>query len=78
MTPKRIEFDPHAVEQMRQRGISRNDVRWLLAQGLPAEAETRTGEVRRARRGYLGRREAKVVYLENAERLRVITVMWVW
>lgn len=78
MTPKRIEFDPHAVDDMRERRISRGDVRWLLAQGLPAEAETRGGETRYGRRGHLGRREAKVIYLENAERILVISVMWIW
>jgi len=77
MTPKRIELDPHLVGRMHKRGISREDVRWLLAEGLPAAAETRGGETRLAKRGYLGKREAKVVYLENAERILVITVMWV-
>jgi hypothetical protein len=77
MSPKRIEYSSHAVQQMRARGITRPDVRWILAQGLPAEAETRRGEQRLAKRGYLDRREAKVVYLENAERIEVVTVMWV-
>ena len=70
MTPKRIEYDVHANDQMRDRKITRADVRWLLADGVMCEAVF-------ARCGYLRGREAKVVYLENAERVYVVTVMWV-
>lgn len=77
MTTKRVEYGSHAVQRMRERGIRRGDVRWLLAQGLPAEADQgQHSDPVFARRGTIGGREAKVVYLENAVRVYVITVMW--
>lgn len=78
MTHKRIEYDPHAVARMRQRGFTRQDVRTMLAQGLKGWAPDRRGRSRaRAARLYFGRREARVIYFENAERLYVVTVEWV-
>jgi hypothetical protein len=73
MTYKRIEYDPHAVARMRQRGFDRADVRWLVTQGEPLPPAGR----KRHRSGWIGGREAKVAYLEDADRIYVITVMWV-
>lgn len=78
MTPKRVEYDPHAARRMRLRRITRQDVRTILAVGVWSPETTRPGaEQRFSKRAYLGNREAMVVYLENAERLYVITVEWV-
>lgn len=78
MTPKRIEYDVHAVDQMAERNISRDSIRWLLAQGTVCQADQSAhSEPVFARCGYLRGREAKVIYLENAERIYVITIMWV-
>jgi len=78
MTSKRVEYDRHAIDRMRERGITRQDVRWLLAQGRPASADQRMhSEPVFGREGYLeSRREAKIIYLENAERVYIVTVMW--
>lgn len=78
MTPKRVEYDPHAVRRMRLRGFTRQDVRTILAVGVWSPEYARPGaEQRFSKRAYLGRREARVVYLENAERVYVVTVEWV-
>lgn len=76
MTPKRIEFDPHAVDQMRYRRYTRQDLRWLLAVGRPCEADQRLhSDPVFARCGEIRGEQVKTIYLENAERLYVITVM---
>lgn len=77
MTPKRIEFSEHAIDDMQERGFRREDVRWILAQGHEADVVTRWGETRYAKAAILRNREGKVVYLENNERILVISVQWV-
>ena len=77
MTPKLIVYSTHATGRMVLRGISRADVRGVLATGLYEPVPTRAGgEARHAKRAYLGGREAKVVYVENATRVLVLTVEW--
>jgi hypothetical protein len=76
---KRIEYGPHAVAQMVERGFTEAAVRWLLDHGKPCDAFTRPGAERRyAKCGKVGAAEAKVVYLESDARIEVITVMWVY
>lgn len=78
MTSKRIEYAPEAIEKMRRRGFSRSDVRWLVAEGEPASANQYPGaEPRFAKRGYIRGREAQAIYLENAERILVISPHWI-
>ena len=72
MTYKRIEYDPHAIARMKQRGFSRRDVRWLLTQGHLLATEGS----RQHRGGRVRGRDAKVAYLEDSHRIYVITVMW--
>ena len=77
MTSKRIEYAPEAIGKMHRRGFTRTDIRWLLAEGTPVEANQYPGAATRfAKRGYVGRREAQVVYLENAERILIISPHW--
>lgn len=77
MTNKLITYRYHAVLRMRQRGFRREDVRWLLAKGLPAEVDDEGTEQRSARRGHLGKREAKVIFVETALRIEIVTIMWI-
>ena len=76
MTPKLLQYSDHAARRLRLRGITRQDVRWLLAHGIHAFEPTVAGEQRQSRRGYLGHYEAKVVYIEDAIRILIITVEW--
>jgi hypothetical protein len=74
----RVDFDPHALDQMAKRGFTEVHVRWLLDYGQPCYAHTPArSETRHARCGKVGDREAKVVFLQNPVRTYVITVMWV-
>ena len=76
MTPKQLHYSDHAARRLRGRGVTRQDVRWLLARGIHAFEPTFAGEQRQSRRGYLGHYEAKVIYIENAIRILIITVEW--
>ena len=76
MTYKLILIDAHAAKRMGERGFTRSDVRWLLAQGAPFEARQRTGsDARFGRRGLIRGRDTALVYLEDAHRILVITIM---
>lgn len=77
MTNKRVEWARKVGDKMRTRGFGRADVRWLLERGLPVPTVTLRGETRFAKQGYVRGREAKVVYLENDERILVISPQWI-
>jgi hypothetical protein len=77
VTPKRIVFPPHAKERLGHRRIQRSDVRWLLARGLRSQEPSSPGrDIRWSCTGYLGLREAKVVFVESREQIDIITVIW--
>ncbi len=77
MTPKLITYSDHAESRLRERGFTRQDVRALLARGIWQQESSLPGAAPRfSKRGYLGQREARVVYLEDAERVHVVTVEW--
>jgi hypothetical protein len=66
---KRVEYDSHAIRRMRSRGLTRVHVRFLLAKGLWQPEPAKPGrDPRFSRTGYIGGRQARIVYLENAER----------
>ena len=77
MIGKRVEYTVHARKRLRERGIRRQQVRWLLAKGDREKARTDAGAQRWLVRGYLGRHEAAVIFVEDAERYRIITVVWI-
>lgn len=82
MTPKPITYSDHAAAQMKARRITRANVRTLIARC------TRTLAPSKGRRfdyggtvwqvsGALGADDAAVLFVENADRIHVITVLWV-
>ena len=77
MTYKMIIIGDHAGSRLRQRGFTKGDVRWLLAKGIREPGRTRGGEFRWTKRGIIGTREARVVYIEDAHRIELVTVEWV-
>lgn len=78
MTYKRIEFGPHAARRLKQRNIRRWEVRWLLARGERTKEETRPGaEQRWGCAGLLGKRPAKVIFVEDARRILLVTIEWI-
>jgi hypothetical protein len=74
MTPKRITYSRHALTRLKERGITRMQVRWLLARGIRESVATLHGERRHGRRGYIHDCEIRVVYLERSDEIHVVTV----
>jgi hypothetical protein len=73
---KSIWYTEHAKARVRERGISRRDVRYLIARGNRLAVSSDSAEQLWRSRAYLGRREASVVFVENAVRYLIITVQW--
>ncbi len=72
MTWKRIVYRAHAAARLRERRITRWDVRALLASG----SWRRQGRNRWLVEGTVDRWRARLVLHEGADMLTVITVMW--
>jgi hypothetical protein len=72
VTWKRVVYRAHAVRRLWQRGISRQQVRHVLATGV-----WRHQGPNWLVDGVLDRWPARVVVQEGAETITVITVMWV-
>ncbi|OGU03182.1 MAG: hypothetical protein A2085_00340 [Gemmatimonadetes bacterium GWC2_71_10] len=72
MTWKRLVYRAHAARRLRERHITRQDVRHLLATGT----RRRQGSTRWLIDGALGRWPARLVLYESADTVTVITVMW--
>lgn len=71
MTPKPIGYTNHATRRLKERGISRSQVRWLLAKG-----RREVGETAIMASGYLGNEEASLVFTETSDKILILTVMW--
>ena len=76
VTPKRITYSDHALEQLRKRGITRPVMQWLLARGIRQTTLTVAGAQRWSCRGCIGHAEAEVIFIEDAHEIHVITAMW--
>lgn len=75
---KDVTYSKHAAKRLKERGIRRTEVRWLIAQGEPEPEFIRNPKPHEfCKRGLLGKDEARVLYLEWRRRIHVITVMWV-
>jgi len=72
LTWKRIVYRKHAVLRLRQRHITRHQVRQLLVTGT----RRRQGSSRWLVDGALERWPARLVLQESADTITVITVMW--
>jgi hypothetical protein len=77
MIAKRIEYGPHAASRLRRRHITRQDVRWLLARGIRERIPTKGPTTYWSCRGYLGRDEARLVFIEYADHYFIVTVEWI-
>jgi uncharacterized DUF497 family protein len=74
MTHKAVRYSDHSAKRLKTRGISRADVRWIIANGIRVRAETRGGEQRWKVSAKIGKRELYVVYIERSNDLLVVTV----
>ncbi len=78
MTPKLIVYSDHARLRVNERHITREYVRWLVAQGHRAPSLTAAGAQRWSCRGCPGgEREMEVIFIESAEQFTIITVYWI-
>ena len=76
MIAKAVWLTHHARVRMHERGIRRRDIRFVLARGnRQVVTPSESADVCESR-AYLGRREAAVLFVENAWRYLVITVKW--
>src|SRR6267378_2502901 len=77
VTPKQIWIGDHARKRFRARNITRQEIRWLIARGIRSTEPTLSGAPQRwSCRGYLGREEAKVVFIEDAVAITLVTAEW--
>lgn len=77
MIPKAIRYVAHSLMRLKQRGFTRADVRFLLARGERSKATSLHGAQRWEAKGYVGGREAAVIFIETAYDYLIITVEWV-
>ena len=74
MTHKQIRYSIHAAKRLKERHITRGDVRWLIANGLREPADTRGGETRWQVSAKIGKRNLYVIFIEGAAEVEVVTV----
>jgi uncharacterized DUF497 family protein len=78
MTFKAIRYSRHAAKNLKRRRISRGNVRWLIARGIRQEGRTKLGEKRWTVDGTVANRKLRVVFIERANDIEVVTVMEKW
>lgn len=77
MTPKRIVVPDHVRSRLQQRHITRQEVRWVLAQGVHAPALTLAGAQRWSRRAMVRGREMQVIFIETRDEIILVTAEWI-
>ena len=77
MIAKPIWYTDHARGQMKMRGLTRADVRFLVARGVRKLVPSTSREQVWDARAYLRRREASVIFVESAKRYLIVTVQWI-
>jgi hypothetical protein len=78
MTYKSIIYSRHAAKMLKVRRLSRRDVRWLIARGVRGEGLTILGEKRLTADGKIGKRNLRLVFIERANEIEIVTVMEKW
>jgi hypothetical protein len=76
MVAKAIHYTDHAVKRL-SRGFTREDVRWLIAQGVRAVWPSKGPTTYWASAGHIRGREARVLFIEDAHRYLIISIEWV-
>lgn len=74
MNAKRILYSNHARKAIRQRKITRQDVRWLLARGERSVWPSKGPTTYWYARGIIGKREIGVLFIEDATSQLIVTV----
>lgn len=75
MTFKAIRYSNHAALRLRQRRITREEVRRIVTRGKREKVLTRTGREQRWKASdKIGKRTVNVIFIERATELEVVTV----
>lgn len=77
MTNKQVFYSDHAVGRLKRRKVSRAEVRWLLAHGKLEKESSQYGGSAWSRAGYLGKHEARIIFIEQKHAVLIITVEFV-
>ncbi|MEX2181655.1 MAG: DUF4258 domain-containing protein [Gemmatimonadaceae bacterium] len=77
MTHKQVTYTDHASDQLKERGLTRPDVRRLLAIGMRRPDPEPGYESKWIREAYIRGQEAGICYAEYPDRIKIITVYWV-
>ena len=75
MIAKAIVYSDHARGRLRERRITRQNVRSLIATGVRVQTQENAQQYEVY--GYLGKRQAMVVMIESARQYFVRTVLWI-
>lgn len=62
--------------ELAKRQISRSEIKWLLTRGTRERLGGEGSNTRWSCSGYLGRKEASVVFVEGRTQIDVLTVTW--
>jgi hypothetical protein len=73
---KYVEFIHHAIDEMRNRGMTEEEVLRTLSSPDDVRDDLRTPGRKVAFKNFGALNTAKVVFVEKGDRFRVITVMW--
>jgi hypothetical protein len=77
MTHKPTIYGKHAAKMMRERGITRQEVQWVLARGLRSKARTKPGaEQRWQAEADIARRKFRVVFIERAHEIVIVSAQY--
>ena len=72
-------YTDHALDQMAKRGITRDEVRFVLKYGKAQKAPTWHGRTQRwMKQEFVRGHEIRVIYVEEFGRTMIVTVMWVY
>jgi len=78
VTYKAIVYSDHAAKMLKVRRLTRSDVRWLIARGVRGEGWSIIGEKRLTADGKVGKRNLRLVFIERANEIEIVTVMEKW
>lgn len=73
MSPFKIEYSLHATERLKERGITRQQIRLTLTHGRLAGIDLRGRKIKTLD---FSKRKLEVVYIEDMSQIVVVTAYW--
>lgn len=80
MSNTSLRYSFHALDRMKERGLSKAEVRIIFEYGTKAPAFTPHGDrrIRWEKRSFIRGHEAKIIFSEFPLYTEIISVMWVY